>query len=994
MKLLTGFGRLAAAAMLLASASPSKADQPVDFATEIQPIFNRHCYQCHGPDKQRSGFRLDQRAAALAGGDLGEAIVAGRSADSPLVTYITGGDPQMQMPPEGPRLSAAEIGRVKLWIDQGARWPAAAATTSAETWWSLRPLVRPPVPAVAAADRAWVRTPVDAFIIAQLRREQLAPAPEADRRTLIRRLSFDLTGLPPEPAAIDAFVNDPAPDAYERLVDRLLASPRYGERWARHWLDVVHYADTHGYDKDQPRPHAWPYRDYVIRALNEDKPYARFVQEQLAGDVLFAGTRDGVEALGFIAAGPWDLIGHREVPESKVDGKIARLLDRDDMVANAFNTFNSLTVQCARCHNHKFDPISQEAYYGLQAVFAALDRADKTYDFDPAIGRRRSELAARHDALQQQSDRWLAQAGAKAGPKLAAIEQQLKKAATGEPGSPAFGYHSAIARSAEEIKWVQIDLGQPVPLDRIVLHPCFDNFNHIGAGFGFPQRYKIEACDDPRFAAGVDLLADFTRADVPNPQLRAVSSPASRQPARYVRVTATRLAPRLNDFIFALAEVEVFDTAGVNRALRCAVNAADSIDAPPRWQKPNLVDNEYPGRGVLAGEDRAALQRQRELLLDESLDSDARAQWTRARKELATCQRELAALPKPAMVYAGTVHHGKGNFCGTGPDGGKPREIHLLRRGDVRQPAQLVQPAALAIIPGASAEFALSAEAAEGERRAALARWITRADHPLTWRSIVNRAWQYHFGRGLVDSPNDFGHMGRQPSHPELLNWLAAEFRDGGQSLKRLHRLLVTSAVYRQASQGESAQAARDAQNENLWRMNRRKLEAEAVRDTVLAVAGKLHLAAGGAGFKDFVVEHPEHSPHYQYHLADPDDARTQRRSIYRFIVRSQGEPLMCALDCADPSMSVDKRNQSSSALQALALLNNRFMVTMAGHFAERVEHEAAGLPERLDLAFRLALARHASAAEREQLAAYAARHGLANACRLIFNLSEFTFID
>jgi mono/diheme cytochrome c family protein len=994
MKSIIRFGRFAAAALLLACASSSNAAELVDFASEIQPIFSRHCYQCHGPQKQRSGFRLDQRAAALAGGDLGEAIVAGRSADSPLLTYIAGGDPQMQMPPEGPRLSAAEIGRVKLWIDQGAKWPEAAATTSTETWWSLRPLVRPPVPEVAAADRAWVRTPVDAFVIAQLRRKQLAPAPEADRRTLIRRLAYDLTGLPPEPAAIDAFVNDPAPDAYERLVDRLLASPRYGERWARHWLDVVHYADTHGYDKDKPRLHAWPYRDYVIRALNEDKPYARFVQEQLAGDVLHAGTRDGIEALGFIAAGPWDLIGHMEVPESKVDGKIARLLDRDDMVANTFNAFNSLTVQCARCHNHKFDPISQEAYYGLQAVFAALDRADKIYDFDPAVGRRRSELAAQRDALQQQSDRWLAQAQAKAGAKLAAIEQQLKKPAASEPVSAAFGYHSAIARSPDEIKWVQIDLGQPVAIDRVVLHPCFDNFNHIGAGFGFPQRYVVEACDDPRFAAGVERVADFTRADVANPLLKPISLPASHKPARYVRITATRLAPRLNDFMFALAEVEIFDTTGVNWALKGAVSAADSIDAPPRWQKPNLVDNDYPGRGVLAGDERAALERERERLLEETLGSDAYTQWIRVRKQLADRQRELAALPNPAVVYAGTVHHGKGNFHGTGPDGGRPREIHLLRRGDVRQPGPLVEPGVLPIIPGVAADLALSAGAAEGERRAALARWITRADHPLTWRSIVNRAWQYHFGRGLVDSPNDFGHMGRQPSHPELLDWLAVEFRDGGQSLKRLHRLLVTSAVYRQASQGDSAQAARDAQNENLWRMNRRKLEAEAIRDTVLSVAGKLDLAAGGPGFRDFVVEHPEHSPHYQYHLADPDDARTQRRSIYRFIVRSQGEPLMSALDCADPSMSVDKRNQSSSALQALALLNNRFMVTMAGHFAERVKHEAAGLPEQIDLAFRLALGRHASAAEREQLAAYANQHGLANACRLIFNLSEFTFID
>src|SRR5262249_14414499 len=263
--------------------------------------------------------------------------------------------------------------------------------------WAWRPIKRPAVPKVSSAirdPRAPIRNPIDSFIAARLAQAGLKMSAEADRRTLIRRLSFDLLGLPPTPERVQQFVSDRDPQAYEKLVDELLQSPRYGERWARHWLDVVHYGDTHGYDKDKPRPNAWPYRDYVIRALNEDKPYARFVQEQLAGDVLFPGTRDGIEALGFIAAGPWDLIGHEEVPESKTDGKIARHLDRDDMVANTLQTFNSLTVQCAQCHNHKFDPIPQDDYYSLQAVFAALDRTDKQYDIAPAVAKQRAALEA------------------------------------------------------------------------------------------------------------------------------------------------------------------------------------------------------------------------------------------------------------------------------------------------------------------------------------------------------------------------------------------------------------------------------------------------------------------------------------------------------------------------------------------------------------------------------------------------------------------------
>jgi hypothetical protein len=621
--------------------------------------------------------------------------------------------------------------------------------------WSLRPLHRPAIPAAPGE----ARNPIDRFILARLAELKLEPSREADRRTLIRRLSFDLLGLPPDPARVDAFVSDPRPDAYERLVDEMLASPAYGERWARHWLDVVHYGETHGYDKDKPRSNAWPYRDYVIRALNADKPYTRFVQEQLAGDVLFPGTRDGLEALGFIAAGPWDFIGHAELPETKIDGQIARHLDRDDMVGNAIGTFMSLTVQCAQCHDHKFDPITQADYYQLQAVFAAVDRTELRYDFDAAVTRRRKELMTR---------------------------------------------------------------------------------------------------------AALDLF------------------------------------------------------------------------------------------GALA---------------------------------------DFAKLPPPHVVYVGAVHFGRDTFVGTGPSGGKPRTIHILKRGDVTKPVAEIGPGAIAAVTTAAGlpAFDLPPGHREGERRAALARWITHLDNPIAWRSIVNRVWQYHFGRGIVDTPNDFGKMGQKPSHPELLDWLACEFRDAGGSLKQLHRLIVTSATYRQSSAERGARSAElDPNNVYLSRMNRRKLEAEEVRDAVLSAAGRLDRKMGGQSFQDFVVEQPEHSPHYEYHKHDPDDARTHRRSVYRFIVRSQPQPFMTTLDCADPSMRVDKRNESLSPVQALTLLNNGFMLTMSRHFAERI----GGAKDPIAAAYRHALGRMPTEVERDNLGRFAREHGLVNACRVILNLNEFVFVD
>jgi hypothetical protein len=687
-----------------------------------------------------------------------------------------------------------------VWV---SGWEGTRSFAGETDHWSFQLMRRPTIPPVA--DGAWSRTAIDRFILARLQERGLKPAPEADRRTLIRRLYYDLLGLPPEPVRIREFLSDPRPDAYERLVDELLASPAYGERWARHWLDVVHYGETHGYDKDQPRPNAWPYRDYVIRAFNSDKPYARFVQEQVAGDALFPTTRDGTEALGFLAAGPWDLIGHVEVPETKIDGKIARHLDRDDMVTNALGTFMSLTVQCAACHDHKFDPITQKDYYRLQAVVAALDRTDHAYDPDSQVAQKRRDL---QNALAE----WKEQLGQ--------VDKQIQSKKT----------------------------------DR------------------------------------ADLLGRL-----------------------------------LEDVIV-------------------------------RSQHPELFRR--------------------------------RADCERRLAELA---KQIEGLPPMQAVYICKIHHGKGAFRGTGPDGGQPRPIHILKRGDVTKPGDPVGPGAIESVSrvmGAMFVF----QGGDLARRASLAQWITHPENPLTWRSIVNRVWQYHFGRGLVETANDFGRMGAAPSHPELLDWLALEFRDQGGSLKWLHRLIVTSAVYRQSS--AVAPSADDTENIWLSRMNRRKLEAEAIRDAVLAVSGLLDRTMGGPSYRDFVLERPEHSPHYQYHKHDPTDPRSHRRAIYRFIVRSQPEPFLTTLDCADPSLRVDRRNVSLSPVQALALLNNGLILHAAKSWAACLEAATDQRAQQVARAVEAALGRPPSSAELEALCQYSAKHGLANLCRLLFNLNEFVFID
>jgi hypothetical protein len=634
---------------------------------------------------------------------------------------VSGDEPLM--PKQGAPLTPEETADIRRWIDQGAIWPVGVELADAKkgsrvgpNWWSLRKLERPGIPPVNSSN--WVRNPIDVFVLAGLKTKRLHPQRPADKRTLIRRVTYDLIGLPPSPEEINSFLNDNRKDAYERLVERLLASPHYGERWARHWLDVVHYGDTHGYDKDKRREHAWPYRDYVIRSFNADKPYGRFVKEQIAGDIFFPEDPSAIIATGFLAAGPWDFVGHTELAEGTVEKEKTRLLDRDDMVGNTITSFMSLTIHCARCHDHKFDPIPKREYYRLQAVFAGIDRGDR-----------------------------------------------------------------------------------PV--------------------------------------------------------------------------------------------------------------------------------------SIKGGKDVA-----------------------------------YGVLPHAA------------------------RPIFDLNRGDVQQKGDEVTPGALTCVAGPSSEFGPFDPRDEGSRRAKLAEWITNTANGLTWRSIVNRIWHYHFGRGIVDTPNDFGWNGSRPTHPELLDWLAVEFRERGESIKSLHRLIVLSATYRQSSEDDPDLAKIDSENSFVWRMNRRRLEAESIRDSLLAISGTLNRKMGGPGFEGFRFK-DDHSPVYDYGALERiGDPACLRRTVYGFTVRSVPNPFLDCLDCADPNINTPVRNTTLTALQALALLNDPFVVRQSECLALRVKTLNKDPQQQIETAYELILGRPPSSNEAAALANYAAKYGLGNACRLLFNTNEFVFID
>ncbi|MDE0864032.1 MAG: PSD1 and planctomycete cytochrome C domain-containing protein [Rubripirellula sp.] len=966
-----------------------------NFVGTIAPILEQHCLSCHNEQDRKGDFSLQTAKSATADGY----IEAGDAAASHLIEVITPENGKAKMPKQADALSFDQIESIRQWVNDGAQWPAGfelkESRVSDFNWWSYQSIVRPPVPPLK---NRWVRTPIDAFVLRTLQQQGLTASAEADRRTLIRRVTYDLIGLPPSPQQVENFVTNTDPQAYDRLVERLLASSHYGERWARHWLDVVKYADTCGYDKDKLRPNAWPYRDYVIRSFNEDKPFKRFVQEQIAGDVLFPGDPDGILGLGFIAAGPWDFIGHVEVSESKIDGKVARNLDRDDMVSGALNTFCSVTVQCARCHNHKFDPITQNDYYGLQSIFAAVDRAERPYDLDPKVENRRRDLESKVAKQQQRLDAVNRQIDEAGGTELTSLRKKIEslEAQVGFEKTDEFGYHSAIDQRNDTQKWVEVDLGDPVDVSQIVLHASHDEFGGIGAGFGFPVRFQVSAIDESNETV---VVYDHLEGDFENPGLEPLVINVAGQSVRRVRVTVSKLSPRSNDFIFALGELRVLDAEGTNRAKGQPVASHDSIEAPTRWARLNLTDGQWPHyRDPKAAAALRPAKLEMEKLKAKIETPERLSERESATKQLASARSELASLPKGKMVYAAATHFGpQGNFH---PTEGKLRPVHVLHRGEILQPRGLATPGMLPL--GEDRQWQIDENSNESERRAALANWLTDERHPLVWRSIVNRIWHYHFGRGIVATPNDFGRMGAIPTHPELLDWLAVEFRDGGdwlesQSLKSLHRLIVTSSVYRQSSSSSTSlatNAAIDGSNQYLWRMSRRRLEAEEIRDSILQVSGTMNPKMGGPGYYLFQLERTAHSPHYEYHKFDPNDAASHRRSIYRFIVRSQPDPWMTTLDCADSSQSTPKRNETLTSLQALSLLNSRFSLVMAEKFVTRVEKQAAGLEEQVRLAASLVMQREPSQQESQMLITYARQHGLNNLCRFLFNLSEFVYLD
>jgi len=903
------------------------------------------------------------------------------------------------------------------------------ADEPAKTWWSFQPVRRTEAPAIRNTKHE-TRNTIDRFVLAKLQAAGLEFAPEADRRMLIRRVTFDLTGLPPTPEEVAAFRADSSPNAYEKLVDRLLASPAYGERMARLWMDVVHFAETHGHDQDRVRPNAWRYRDYLIHAFNADTPYARFVQEQIAADVLFPDEPKLVPALGFLAAGPWDESSLRDIREDSIDREVGRYLDRDDIVATVFNTFLGLTVQCARCHDHKFDPIPQDDYYRLQAVFAGVGRGDVAFELDAAAAKKRKELQATLAAIDRKDAGLISRLDALELKTAIVAWEAMHRGAVAAWEAPEFVRVESTG-GAKLVKQPDGSFRAEGP------RPEKDTYNLLA-------RVKSKRIT----AVRLELLTDDAlphkgpgRQDNGNLHLSEFGV--------LIPPSGDRVKPKPLAIRHATSD---FDQTGWTVAHAIDGNTATAWGIYPQVGKPHeavfelaepaggesepeliLRLEQLHGGGHLIGRFRLSVtsaeapvratplpEAIRTILataVEKRTQEQSRDLALHVLREQTT--RELTALPAPAMVYAAAP-----NFL---PDNSHkptamPREVRVLKRGDIRKPGALAEPGAVSCLPNLRGDFHLPKGHSEGARRAALAKWLTSPDNPLTWRVMANRMWQWHFGRGLVDTPNDFGKMGQQPTHPELLDFLASELINptpnplpvaerglssppsllgkgagglGRGSLKHLHRLIVTSATYKQSSASRQEGVKADEDNKLLGRQNRTRLDAEQVRDAILAVAGRLDRTPGGPSDMQFEMKPGIHvTPKVDYGMFDWDRPQGHRRSVYRFVFRTLPDPLVECLDGADGSTLTPKRTESVTAPQALALLNDEFVLVHAKAMAARLEKHSTDRAKQIEYGCRLVWGRSPTADEAKLFAAYANKHGLANLCRVLFNTNEFLFAD
>jgi hypothetical protein len=909
---------------LFATPRPSDAADEVSFELQVRPILTAKCLECHGPETQESHLRLDRRSSMLRGGDSGEpAIIVGDSEKSHLIALVSGHEAGKLMPPdEANRLSESEIQILRTWIDAGANWPGSENESDAESGeldhWSFKqvPAIAPP-----SINNEFVSNPIDAFILQQLNERNIVPNPRAPKAELIRRIYLDMLGLPPTPEEVSAFVADKRPDAYQQLVERILTSPHYGERWARYWLDLVRFAETNGFETNRERPNAWPYRDYVIRSLNEDKPYDQFLKEQIAGDAI------GVpEATAYLVSGPYDLVKSPDINLTLMQ----RQNELDDIIGTTGTAFIGLTIGCARCHNHKFDPIRQTDYYSMQAIFAGIQHGDRSMPLSPEKQQEIIEIDRQLVRLREQ------------------LKPFLKDAGPGRPAVTARGNEELF--EATPAKYIRFTIdetsgGEPC-IDELEIFS--DSINVALASTGAKatasstlpgyEIHKLEHLNDGRSGNSRSWISNEGNKGWVQIELPEV------KPIQRIAWARDRDG-QFGDRVATKYRIEVAVEVGQWKEV---ASSADRLPFNGKATQPEYDFAKFPDTESKRGRDLF--------------------------KQLQDGEQRKSQLQASATIYAGTFQ--------------QPGPTHRLFRGEPLAKREQVEPGTVA----AFGKLAISEATPEQQRRLALADWIASRENPLTARVIVNRLWQFHFGKGLVSTPSDFGKAGVAPTHPELLDWMARELMDNGWSLKHVHRLILTSSTYQQSSQPREDALQADAATEWWWRFPPRRLEAEPIRDSILSVTGVLDTRMYGPGFSGFEVELENVRHYFPKKNYGPED---WRRMIYMTKVRLEKESVFGIFDCPDAATSVPKRGRSTTPLQALNLFNSPFMLQQSELFADRLKRECGDDASRqIVQAFWLCFGREPDANELIDSAEFLTEQGLPAFCRAMLNSNEFVFLQ
>jgi len=935
-------------AVLFATPTLWGQGKEVSFQRDVLPLLQQRCGVCHQGETAQKGFLVTSAASLLKGGESGPAVVAGAPSDSLLLEKVSGD--KSAMPPAGEKLAPREVEVIRQWIATGAIDDSEGGPVSGSIWWSLQPWQTVDVPEV---ESEWARSEIDKFILARLEDKQHAPAPAADRRTLIRRLSFDLLGLPPTPEATEAFVADPAPDAYRKLVNRLLDDPAYGERWGRHWLDVVRFGESSGYEQNHLRESAWPYRDWVIGSLNEDKPFNQMIIEQLAGDQTGGGNPAIGAATGFLVAGPHDTVGIKN-PEGEAQKRANHL---DDMIAATASAFLGLSIHCARCHDHKFDPIQQKDYYRMQSTFAGVWHAERVWSnandvtaYEEATAPLREELRMANEGLEALREAAEARVEAQRERVLGRRRPSVDAAGTEERFNPVQARWVRLTIEASTRRRNVVDLDE---LEAWTSGP--DSRNAALQGTAYASSMRIDEASPDTYSAANFIDGKFDKRWISGggmPQWVMVELPETVSIER-VKWSSDRLMGFGGRFERSIPEhyrVEL------------------SLDGK-LWQ--TVAGSE--GRLPYSEEARERL------LLFAVFSRDEMSRWESLEERKDAAQRKLDGLEKPPEAFLGRFE--------------QPEEpSFVMIRGNPMDHGDPVSPRSLSVLDEMLDGFELDPEAPEGERRLALARWIASDDNALTARVIVNRVWMYHFGRPFVRTPSDFGVNGGKPTHPKLLEWLADRFvRKHGWRLKPLHRDIVLSAAYRQSSAFREEAAALDRDADYLWRFPPRRLTAEEVRDAVLAASGKLDRTMGGPGFRLYRYTVDNVATYYPIEEFGPE---TFRRSVYHQHARSVKPELLGQFDCPDTALPAPKRISTTTPLQALSLLNNDFLLDQARFLAERTFEEAG--PDsiaRIERTWRLAFGRAPDADESRAARQFVDEQGWMLFARAILNANEFVYV-